>query len=142
MAKYFEWIDSYSLGVKRFDDAHKRLIAIINGFCTASIENKPFEELTEQLIALIRYARHHFREEEDWMKSTDYPLFAEHRARHDSLFDQVLGFTQDFLHGRLDKSQLTEFLIDWLLSHILGEDMKYRAHHEQVGTGAATMGNA
>ncbi len=142
MAQYFEWMDTYSVGVKQFDDAHKRLIAIINGFCTACMENKPLEELTDQLIELIRYARHHFREEEEWMLATEYPLHAEHRSRHDFLFDQVLEFTQKFFHGHLEKSEITEFLMDWLLSHILGEDMKYRAHSEQTGIADTAKSNA
>ncbi|MEE8433895.1 MAG: hemerythrin, partial [bacterium] len=62
MADYFEWQDSYSVGVQVFDDAHKDLIGIINRVVTACMENKPLNQMTDLLIDLIRYTRYHFRD--------------------------------------------------------------------------------
>ena len=133
MPDYFEWQDSYSVGVSAFDDAHKKLLGITNDFVNASMEGKPLDHLTDLLIELIRYTRYHFRDEEELLKETGYALFEEQKAQHDDLFDQVLRFTDDFFHGRIEKTKITEFLMSWLLSHILEEDMRYKEHFEKLG---------
>lgn len=133
MSSYFEWLDSYSVGVRTFDESHKNLVEIVNKFVTATLEHKPLEDLTDLLTILIRYTRHHFRDEEDLMKETGYDLFEEHRKQHDVLFDQVLNFTGDFFHGRIERSKFAEFVIYWLVTHILEEDMKYKEHFERLG---------
>ncbi|MEE8435240.1 MAG: bacteriohemerythrin [bacterium] len=133
MADYFEWLDSYSVGVRTFDDAHKNLIGIINRVVTDCMENKPLSQMTDLLIDLIRYTRYHFRNEEELMKETGFDLFEQHQAHHDKLFDQVLQFTDDTFHGRIDKSEITQFLMDWLITHILEEDMKYKEHFGKLG---------
>ncbi len=133
MADYFEWQDSYSVGVRKFDDAHKKLLGITNNFVNACMDNMPLEDLTDLLTDLIRYTHYHFRDEEDLMKETGYTLFNKHRAQHDDLFDQVLKFTDDFFHMRIEKPKITEFMMSWLLAHILEEDMKYKEHFAKLG---------
>lgn len=135
MAEYFEWQDSYSVGVREFDDAHKKLLGITNELATACMEGKPLEQLTDLLLEVIRYTRFHFRDEEDMLRDTGFELLKEHRAEHDALFDQVLTFADDFFHGRFDKTKITEFMISWLLSHILEEDMKYKEHFAKLAKG-------
>ncbi len=133
MPNYFDWQESYSVGVRAFDDAHKNLVGISNDFVTACMENKPPDQLTDLLIELTRYTRYHFRDEEELLKETRYDLFEQHRAQHDVLFDRVLEFTDDFFHGRFEKPKITEFMMSWLLTHILEEDMKYREHFAKRG---------
>ncbi len=133
MSDYIVWLESYSVGVRAFDDAHKKLLGITNSFVTACMEGKPLERLTDLLIELIRYTRYHFRDEEELLKETDYDRLEEQKAQHDDLFDQVLKFTGDFLHGRIEKTKITEFMMAWLLSHILEEDMKYKEHFAKLG---------
>lgn len=133
MADYFEWLDTYSVGVHDLDEAHKNLIRIINSFVTASMESKPLDQLTDLLFDLIRYTRYHFRDEEELMKETGYELFENHRDLHDDLVDQLLNFTKEFFHGNIGQSKITEFLMDWLLTHILEEDKKYTEHFRELG---------
>lgn len=133
MADYFEWLESYSVGVRAFDDAHKNLIGITNKVVTASMENRPLDQITDLLIELIRYTRHHFRDEEELLKETGYDLIEEHKGHHDRLFDQVLQFTDDTFHGRVEESDLSQFLMDWLITHILEEDMKYKEYLGKLG---------
>lgn len=134
MPDYIEWLESYSVGVRAFDDAHKKLLDLTNSFMTASMENKPLDQLTILLIDLIRYTHHHFRDEEELLKETGYELFEEQRALHDILFDQVLDFTDDFFNGRIEKLEITEFMMSWFLGHILEEDMKYKEHFAKLET--------
>lgn len=132
MPDYIEWLDSYSVGVRAFDDAHKMLLGITNSFVIACMENKPLDQLTLLLIELIRYTRNHFRDEEELLKETGYELFEEQRALHDILVDQVLDFTDDFFNGRIEKPNITEFMMSWFLGHILEEDMKYKEHFAKL----------
>ena len=133
MTQHLQWLDSYSVGVRRFDDAHNRLVEILNAFSAACTDNRPMREQMDLLLDLVRYAHYHFRDEEDLMRKTGYPDLELHRATHDQLFERVLGFTHDYFFERVEQAQLLQFLMDFLLGHILAEDMRYKDHFARVG---------
>ena len=133
MPSYFEYMETYSVGVRTFDEAHKRLIGLANDIIAGCMEDSPTERVTRNLIELIRYTRHHFRDEEDLMRDTGFDGFEEHRLAHDALFEKVLKFTDDLIHQRLEKLAVAEFMMDWLLTHILEEDMRYKDHFARLG---------
>lgn len=133
MPDYFEWQPSYSVGVDLFDNSHKRLLDITNRFVAATMEHRPLEEVTNLLLDLVRYTRYHFRDEEELMKETGYDGYLEHRRRHDELTDRLLSYVGQYITGTLDLTSISEFMMDWLITHILEEDMKYAEHFARVG---------
>lgn len=133
MTDYFEWQPSYSVGVELFDDSHKQLLHITNHFVSATMERRPMEEVTSLLLDLVRYTRFHFRDEEDLMKETGYAQFAEHRKQHDELTDRLLAYVGEYITGNLDLINMAEFMMDWLITHILEEDMQYAQHFARAG---------
>lgn len=121
-AQKFEWKDSYALGVEKMDDEHKVLIEKINTLVEAIESNKdlaaPFKDLAE-------YTDYHFSEEEKYMMSISYPELSAHKKIHSRLLSQVAEYGEQVSGGKVDGAELTNFLNDWLLKHILGVDMKY-----------------
>ncbi len=135
-----KWRDSYSVGVVRFDLEHKVLVELINHIYSiirnGNDQTVPEYEITE----LIRYTQAHFKGEEETMERCGYEFLEDHRKIHAELEVKVLKFKEQ-LHNCSDRvvSALYLFLRDWLLKHILEEDMKYKeclSACEEVGKGA------
>ena len=133
MSDYFEWMDSYSVGVPALDEAHKQLMAITNDIIAACMEHKSMDLVTYDFIELLRYTRRHFSQEEDMMRDSGFDEFEDHRRTHDALFDRILKFMDDVIHNRIDRAAVAEFMMDWLLTHILETDMRYKEHFAESG---------
>jgi hemerythrin-like metal-binding protein len=128
MAGYFEWLDSYSVGIAAVAEDHKVLVSLVNEVVIAIGEHQCRELMNDTLSRLLEYASYHFDREEEVMEEHDFPGLEKHRALHDLLIRKVLRFLLRYRRGELDPLELGEFLIDWLTTHILQEDMKLGAH--------------
>jgi len=126
---FMEWKKDYSVGVAIFDDEHKKLIAIINQLhdvFTAGVDRRALEQISD---SLVEYTLMHFRHEEMYFDDWAYPSASEHIAVHAELRRQVFEYRKQIMEKEpWDLAQeLTLFLRDWLLNHILVDDRKYGA---------------
>jgi hemerythrin len=128
MAAYFEWIDSYSVGLPAVDEDHKVLVSMVNDVITAVSEHRRSDVMIDTLSRLLEYTSYHFDREEAVMDEHDFPWLEQHRDLHNNLIRKVLRFLMRYRMGDLDPLELGEFLIEWLTSHILEEDMKLGQH--------------
>ena len=122
----FQWNETYSVGVKTFDDHHQHLISLINQLYEAMRSGQGQKELYQILSQLIDYTSFHFSSEENEMARRNYPGLAKHRAEHKLLKEKVLQYQVQMQTGKLGLSvQVANFLKEWLLNHILVDDKKY-----------------
>lgn len=128
MAGYFEWLDSYSVGIPSIDADHKLLVSLVNDVVTAIEAHHGRDVMNDALIRLIEYTAHHFEREEEAMDACRFPGLEAHRALHDRLIRTVLRLLLRYRHNELEPLELAEFLMDWLITHILEEDRKLGAH--------------
>jgi hemerythrin-like metal-binding protein len=127
-----KWRDSYSVGVERFDEEHKQLVELINEMFEMVRDKKSVNHLQDAIAKLIEYTRIHFADEEEAMEEVEYPHLEEHREIHANLLRQVLEFQEELRSGREElKMDLYKFLREWLMNHILDEDMKYSTYLSQ-----------
>jgi len=129
--KYFVWNDSLETGVSEMDEEHKVLVGKINNLVKALEEyrtKKSKEDLLAAFTDLAGYTIQHFKDEEAFMRKVEYPLLASHQKIHQKLIETVVGFGEQIKAGTLDDQRLVSFLRNWLVSHIMGVDMKYGAH--------------
>jgi hemerythrin len=122
-----EWNDRLSVGIKQFDDEHKRLVAMVNELFDAAQGNRGKDVLGKILDGLITYTKTHFANEERYMTQHGYPELAAHQAEHGALAKQVLEVQAKYkggATGALNNEVLT-FLKGWLVKHIQGTDKKY-----------------
>lgn len=86
------------------------------------------------LSRMIEYALSHFRTEEAYFERFNYPDRRHHEREHSAFSKKVLEFNKKFDDN---ESELTEvmldFLIDWLVNHILHSDKAYMKHLNQNG---------
>ena len=121
------WRDSFSVGIQKFDDEHKVLLDIINEMFIIVRDHKTVDHLAPEINKLIHYTHEHFADEEEAMEKAGYPALAEHKSIHARLLDDVTAFKKRVENG--DEETITtfyHFLRDWLLTHIMEEDMQYK----------------
>jgi len=123
---FFEWDDSYTVHVRRFDDHHKALIRLLNE-AHHNYQSKAGPEATRVVIdRLVDYAQYHFSAEEKWMKSVNYGELPDHIAEHDGFWRKIFDFQADLHNGRkLLSHEVLLFLRSWLTEHILTADADY-----------------
>ncbi len=122
-----KWRDSFSVGVSKFDDEHKVLLDILNEMFRSVRDHKNINHLTVEIDKLIQYTDEHFANEEAAMEKVGYPALDNHKKIHGKLLDDVILFKKKVESG--DEQATTtfyHFLRDWLLTHIVEEDMQYK----------------
>jgi hemerythrin len=125
-ALLFPWNDTYSVQIGIIDMQHKNLVKLVNDLHQAMVVGHGKDELGRILSSLISYTKAHFKTEEHFLDSHQYPDYAKHKSEHDQLTKTVLDFQGKFLRNEIGLTvEVMEFLKDWLGKHILGSDKKY-----------------
>ena len=76
---------------------------------------------------LEEYVDGHFLREEKAMTSVGYPRFADHKLKHGHFNAKVKAAGETFRMGILTAvNGLPELVEDWLVQHILHEDMQFK----------------
>lgn len=122
-----EWQARYETGIPEVDDDHRRLVGLINDLDDALAEGGEFGRIGGIIDALVDYADYHFSREEAMMARAGFDDLAEHAVSHAD-FGHFLGQLVGgciLSPSRETALQIHEYLQDWLVDHILAEDMKY-----------------
>jgi hemerythrin-like metal-binding protein len=129
-----KWDVSYSVGVNRFDYQHKILIDLINQLVNAINNGDSNDETFRVLEGLFDYTVYHFGDEEKTMKEYSFPGLKEHENEHILFLEKIRVFRKDLRAGDISVTEkVNQFLHDWLLDHIMGEDKKYGAFLNRKG---------
>jgi hemerythrin len=128
------WNDSYNLKIRELDEQHKKLVNILNQLHEAMGKGQSRDVLKPLLAELVRYTETHFKNEEAYMTRFAYPEFAAHKALHDELTKKALDLKIRYDGGQTMLSVETlNFLKNWLITHIQGEDKKYSSCFAEHG---------
>ncbi len=123
----FQWNQGLSVGVEEIDNDHKRLLAIISELAHAIEENHEKEAIGQVFAKLEEYVRFHFQREEAIMQRGGYPDLDEHILGHQSFVERIPELKKQLLLA--DSVEVARdvylFLVDWLLNHIVVDDMSY-----------------
>lgn len=123
---FFDWKDSYSVGVKEMDNQHKVLVDLINQLHTAMSAGKGSTVTGPIISEMVRYTKFHFEAEEKLMTAHAYPGLASQKAEHLKFTQQALDYQKQVGSGATTLSiSILNFLKDWLTNHIQGTDKKY-----------------
>ena len=122
------WADKYNTGNSLIDAQHQKLFALVNAF-NDSIKAKGTADIKKTMNELTAYTKEHFAQEESLMAQANYPKIGEHKMIHQELINQI-GEIQAKLSSGKPVSLVTvvRFLSDWLISHIMQEDMAYKSY--------------
>jgi hemerythrin-like metal-binding protein len=126
MNEIIKWDDKYSVFNTEIDNQHKKLFDMINEFYNSMSKNQTNAGIQKVIAEMKAYALKHFAYEESLMKMKKYPRLSNHQLSHKNFADKVAD-----LEGKLKRgapvlaTDITKFLKDWLINHILMEDKSY-----------------
>lgn len=120
----FEWSPLFETGLEDVDAQHQRLVELVNSL-GRDVESASPERIDLALQALAEYTVYHFQCEEAIMEAGG--VAAAHSERHREIHRRFVKQVSDWIAGRkssdaIGLNQLLEFLANWLIFHILGED--------------------
>jgi len=122
----FPWSDTYSVKIGVIDMQHKNLANIINELHQAMVGGQGKQQVVKSLSNLIKYTQIHFKTEENFMVSHQYPDYMNHKTEHDRLTKTVREFQDKFQRNEVGLTiDIMEFLKNWLSKQILGSDQRY-----------------
>lgn len=127
------WTEELSVGITRMDEQHKRLIAMINRLAVEPDTTTESVLISDLLTDMIRYAREHFRDEEAMLIAHEYPFISQQKEQHLAFIQKTVDFCSavEVGVGMVPQALLT-YLKEWLVHHILEQDMKYRTFFQDL----------
>ena len=136
-SELISWSATFSVGIKVIDDQHKELFALVNDMFNhvvgdAQAERVYFKQVIQKAVD---YVKVHFSTEEKIMLHADYPGYGEHKKAHDTFVLTVVEKVKDFEAGKkFTLLEFTQFLKEWILTHIAIMDKGYFTYFRQIAT--------
>jgi hemerythrin len=122
----FLWSERFLVNIKKIDEQHRGLVLAINELHDAMQAGQGRGAVGATLDKLVKYTLTHFADEEELMKTHEFPGYEEHKRQHDILKQKVVRLRNDVNDGGvLTSVEMLNFLIDWLTGHILKSDKQY-----------------
>jgi len=122
----FEWTNDFSVGVKQFDEQHKKIIDAVNAFAVAMKERRAMEVISDLFDKLEDYAANHFQAEERLMREHRYPEYDDHKSEHLYFKMRLVEYQEKLKQKNVGISiDIFTFLTEWIKSHFKGTDKKY-----------------
>jgi len=125
-----EWTDDLSVGIALIDAQHKMLIEHLNNLTKSLKSNQGPAKISETLNFLIEYTDFHFSAEEKHMAANNYQDLEAHKVLHGEFKTTLSNLEEDFKEDgatQLLAKDIDSLLINWLLKHIRGIDVKFGA---------------
>ncbi|EHC7242975.1 hemerythrin family protein [Campylobacter jejuni] len=118
------WNEKYSIHDTMIDIQHQKLFELADKVESAVYKFVKREELKEILTELFNYMKEHFNNEEQYMQEIHYPYLNEHKIMHKNIIRDMSYLIQNIKTTYDLKEKLYTIMSEWLLEHILYEDMK------------------
>ena len=129
----YEMKPEYYTGIEMIDQEHARLFELAqetNDLLYNDFLQDKSDSLLHLISELINYTRTHFSHEEEYQKSIGYAELKQHAAQHRAFEERLMAVDLDALENDFERQNdavesLLNFLVTWLVNHILEVDMKY-----------------
>jgi len=121
------WSNDFMIGIDQIDREHKLIIDHFTKLYELMREGKGHTYYHELMTFLISYIDTHFSNEEKYHKEVAYPGIKEHIKAHRVFTNKIRSLVEsskDKTVSDQDLININIFIKQWLLHHILVEDMK------------------
>lgn len=109
----FGWDDRFLLGHAEMDETHKEFVDLVNALLTVDDAG-----LGDALAAFAAHAEAHFSQENEWMKTNDFPPRDCHIDEHNKVLASVREVQQQLGEGDVAiVRDLAKALMDWFPEH-------------------------
>lgn len=134
------WKDNYELGVPMVDAQHKELFRRVDSFFQVLRSGECWQEkipkINETLEFMKGYVVEHFRDEEEYQRSINYPGYEAHKRIHTGMVDYVLEFSKQYEQSNNSEELMQQFggkLLAWLINHVAAEDQRIADYAKKKG---------
>jgi hemerythrin len=115
----------FMFGIEKIDSEHRHLISIFN-----RLSEKADQEESADFVKIVdeleKYSNYHFANEETLMKKANFTEIDEHVIQHQIFRQKIDDFKTSIRFGSsMLQSEIIDFLLKWLLKHIMECDAKY-----------------
>jgi hemerythrin-like metal-binding protein len=127
-----EWRKEFETGIAEVDHEHQELIELINELHDQIGADAERETVSDFLGEVFTKISAHFALEETVMRKHDYDEYAEHKADHEKLLDDLRDIMDDFEEntGADYKTALAAAVRDWFVNHFKTKDARL---HKRLG---------
>ena len=119
------WDESISVHDDAIDAQHKKLFEIAKRAYAFSHKSADKKEIIIILKELLDYTQQHFRDEEAYMESFNFPQLENHKEKHRAIVQEMITIAKTIKNLEDFKKQIIIITKRWLLEHILQDDMEY-----------------
>jgi diguanylate cyclase (GGDEF)-like protein/hemerythrin-like metal-binding protein len=123
------WDQGMSVGIESLDNDHKKLISILAQLMSAKNENTQQNNISDLFQQLEFYCQSHFTREEALLTNIGYQQLDDHKQSHRQFIAKIPQLKEqwfaDVSEPEIVKDQIILFLQQWLIKHILEEDLDY-----------------
>ena len=124
-----QWKEEYEVGVAEIDEQHQKLIDIANRvyeLMRNELALDKYDQIVEILQELKEYTVYHFHFEEGLMQKAKYKKRFSHKILHQNFLAQVEAVDLSAVDENQEAYlvQIMDFIANWLIDHIVGEDKK------------------
>ncbi|MGC8654717.1 MAG: bacteriohemerythrin [Candidatus Kryptoniota bacterium] len=123
------WKEFYNVNVKKIDEQHQKMAELLNGLLDMMSVAGNDEALIRGFSELLQYTKNHILYENELMEIYQFPRSIELKKVHGNLLKQLEAIDNKIKEGRIDFRgdilvflNLTEFLKNWLINHVLHTD--------------------
>lgn len=124
----FEFKEEYLIGIEYIDNQHKRLFELANEIYDV-LNNEYIADKYDNAVVIVNelkdYTKKHFADEEKYMEEIKYKKIFTQKIQHEKFIEKLDNIDIYNLDGEHEEVlfDLLNFLIDWLVNHILECDM-------------------
>ena len=125
------WKDYYASGVEHIDNQHKELFETATDNLLDLIQSpnsyKNKQGIVNSIQFLKSYALSHFNDEEEYVRSAEYPGLGAHILVHEALKADVVKYEKLLVASNFALPMVKRFLafvLSWLMQHVGEEDVR------------------
>ena len=133
-----KWSDKFSVHHEIIDQQHQKLFELARKVYKIANSHATRGEVKGIITEFFEYMKTHFKDEEQYMAAIGYPQLEEHKKLHRSLVKSMASMIKNIRSVNEIKDKILFITKDWLLKHIVQEDMlieKYRKESLKASAG-------
>ncbi len=135
-----QWQPEFEIGIEAIDHQHRHLVDVTNQFGKLLFQDRVVgSELEPIFDELVSYTKYHFETEENLIAKSRLDLrhFSHHELEHQNFLHNIMLLRREVTSGQNSARNLFDFLLNWLVYHILGTDRSLGKQLNAVRSGVS-----
>lgn len=129
------WTKNLEVGVDLIDSQHKQWFEKADQLFEAGKSGKSKEYIIQMFDFLDEYTKTHFRDEEKYMQSINYPEISQQKQMHADFIKKLSELRIQYETAGANITTIisaNQFILDWLTKHISNADKKIGEYAKKI----------